>query len=232
MNPSIAIPAVATISAAIIAAVIVLFSKRIERRNEVESRHSAAREAAYDRLIAAGDAAWFYRTGKAIDPKFADRADIAGVPEAANSLFQSGLDRLKDHSGNFEAQLPIVSAWQRAAFDDEVGIAHTFESLRDAMVTLRRREIGLRKGIRRRRELSFYERLRSGDDPQRLPEGISQVMRTTDKEIIIAGEGEGFVQALRDSVRAMSELENSHVRAGIRLSDWRERGVWKAAADG
>jgi len=226
MNASIAIP-VAGLVGVIITALFMLYSKRLDRRNEVESRHSAAREAAYDRLIAAGDAAWFYRTGKAIDPTFAARANAKDLPEAANNLFQSGLDRLKDHSSNFEAQLPIVSAWYKAAFDDEIAIPHTFESLRDAMTTLRRREIGLRKGIRQRRELSFYERLRSGHAPQRLPEGISQVIRTTDDEIIVTGDGDEFVKMLFDAVDVKAELKNSHERARIRLSDWREREVWK-----
>jgi hypothetical protein len=58
--------------AAILVATVTLYSKRLDRHHKVEEQHAAGREAAYDRLLAAGDAAWFHRTQSAVDSNKGD----------------------------------------------------------------------------------------------------------------------------------------------------------------
>lgn len=216
---------------ALIAASALFYSKWLDRKNEVEARHSEAREDAYDRLLAAGDAAWYYRTKKTVDPESVDSTLTARMVGAAIELFQNGLDRLKDHSRDYDAQLAALKSWYTVAFIGTHVGAKSFESARDGIINLRRREIGLRKRIDEFRELTFYERLLSGHTVQRLPEGINLLITTTDGEFIIQGSGEEFAQVLISMVNYRFELEESRERAWLRLAEWRDRKIWKASAD-
>jgi hypothetical protein len=121
-------------------------------------------------------------------------ADAANelLRNGANELFQNGLDLLKSHSKDFDARIPLLSSWYTTAFVNIHTGPRGFESARDAMVNLCRYESGLRRQLENRHDLSFFERLPSGHQVQRLPIGLEQIIRTTDDEIIISGGGENF----------------------------------------
>ncbi|MGH3570822.1 MAG: hypothetical protein ACRDUW_03175 [Pseudonocardiaceae bacterium] len=225
---AVTITALAAIVAALIGACAVLYSKTLDRKNEVESRKATFREGAYDCLIAAGDAAWFYRTRTAVFPDDPGDNDVSNGADAANELFQQGLDLLKDHSKDFDARIPLLSSWYETAFTDIYAGPRSFDNDRDAMVNLRRHESGLRKRLEESRELPFFERLRAGQQIQRLPIGLRRVIRTTDGEIMIMGAGEELAQIMLDMANYQNELRDSRERARIRLRKWRDKDVWRS----
>jgi hypothetical protein len=217
---------VVTLLCALLAAVVTLYSKRIDRRTEIEARHAAAREQAYDWLLAAGDAAWFYRTQRALDSDDKRRSESDTVGDAALDLFAAGFDRLKESSSDFDRRHSLLEAWYTVAFNDPNAGPRSFESVRDTVVNQRRIETGLIKTIQTTRELSFFERLRVGHTIQRLPGGIENVIRTTDGEFLVSGTGEEFIKIMIDMMNYRDELISSREQARSRLKEWRRRGIW------
>jgi hypothetical protein len=132
---------------------------------------------------------------------------------------------LKENSGDFDRRHSLLEAWYTVAFNDLHAGPRTFESIRDAVVNQRRLETGLRKKLQTTRELSFFERLRSGYEIQRLPEGVRRVIRTTDGEFLVSGAGEEFVDIMIDIVNYRDEMISSREQARVRLNDWRQRNI-------
>lgn len=151
--------------------------------------------------------------------------------DVANELFRNGIDRLKDHSRDYDAQLAALGSWYTVAFADTRVGAKSFENARDGVINLRRREIGLRKQIDDFRELSFYERLLTGHIVQRLPEWIDNLIVSTDGEVIIQGSDEEFAQLIIGIANYGAELKQSREIARLRLVDWRDRSIWKESVD-
>ncbi|MGH3829834.1 MAG: hypothetical protein ACRDRS_05180 [Pseudonocardiaceae bacterium] len=86
-------------------------------KNAIAARHADAREDAYDRLIAAGDAAWYYRTEAATESASTEaKPQLSLIAALAHCLFQAGLDRLKEHSDDFETREPLLYSWFRNFF--------------------------------------------------------------------------------------------------------------------
>ncbi|MGH3784372.1 MAG: hypothetical protein ACRDRO_28070 [Pseudonocardiaceae bacterium] len=111
--------AIIAIVVALIAAAVALCGKIPVRRNATAARHAGAREDAYDRLIAAGDAAWYYRTESAVEPNNAEIIpQLSTITDSAIRLFQIGFDRLKEHSDDFEARKSLLCSWYLIAFEE------------------------------------------------------------------------------------------------------------------
>jgi len=228
VNPTAAlIAAVSAIIVGVLAASVLLYSKRLERINATEVRHSASREAAYNKLLAAGDAAWYYRTLAGVEAD-ASETDSELMGPVASGLFQSGFDELEAYSRNLTEVGPVIVNWYMVAFEHRLISPTDFDNAREALVNLKRQEIGLRRNIDKLREASFYDQLAAGHVVQRLPEGVGRVIRFEDGGFLAQCTGDGFVRLFEDMINAPKALRGSRQTARQRLSDWRAQGVWKA----
>lgn len=225
--------AIIAIVVALIAAAVALYGKILDRSNATAARHAGAREDAYDRLIAAGDAAWYYRTESAVEPNNSETIpQLSTITDSAIRLFQIGLDRLKEHSDDFEARKPLLYSWYLIAFEEIHAGPQMFENKRDLMVSQRRMESGLLKRIEENIEASFYERLVAGHTVQRVPEGIDRLLYFDDGTFVVTGSGDGFAEVMREMMDLPQAFRDSRQRAFHRLQDWQEREIWKPPPSG
>lgn len=177
--------------------------------------------------MTSGDAAWYYRTLAGVEAD-ASETDSELMGPVASGLFQSGFDELEAYSRNLTEVGPVIVNWYMVAFEHRLISPTDFDNAREALVNLKRQEIGLRRNIDKLREASFYDRLSAGHVVQRLPEGVDRVIRFEDGGFLAQGAGDGFVRLLEDVMNAPKALRGSRQTARQRLSDWRVQGVWKA----
>ena len=192
---TVAIAALATICAALIISGVTLYVGRLNRKNVIEERHAAAREEAFNQLVAAGDVAWLVRTEVGDEDADIIIPEHDKVGHEANQLFQLGFDRLKEHATNFESERPFVVTWYKAAFEDSMIGPQTFEIIRDQFSNRRRLETGLRKRLASR-DRPLLERLTAREIPQRMPSGLQQIVYDDQGGFIAEGGGDGFLELL------------------------------------
>jgi len=223
---SVFITASAIILASLLTLAVRLYLKRLERMDAVQKQHSEEREKAYDRLLAAGDAGWYYRTLRGVDPDLED-TDWQEMEQPIIDLFNIGFDQLAEHAKDLQAVGAALMNWVHFALENNQSGPREFEYARDVLINLKRQEAGLQNNILQVQELPFYDRLLKGHSVQRLPEGVQKIIRMTDGGFIVMGAGGEFDKIFGDIITRSRELRESRKTARRRLEEWRKKGVWK-----
>lgn len=217
--------------AAIVYGIFVLLGKRMEYANSVEQQHSSAREAAYEKILAACDFAWHFRVQSSLSDALNDYDPPEGeADELGNKAQQqlgSGLEDLRCHSQNPEKAEKTIWPLAYHAFERQRLAAEKFEDARAIVLELLRKETGLRESIRSAQRVSFWKHFQARRKYKRLLARIN-VMQDVENEVSIyqTADGEDFMALLNQFMGEWGALKESATRQDQRASHWRRRGLW------
>ncbi|MEV6861739.1 hypothetical protein AB0M44_12145 [Streptosporangium subroseum] len=225
------IAAAATLTTAIIAAVVALYSKKLERRNQLEQRHSEARKNAYDSIIAACDRAWRFRIKNCLDEY--DHKELT-PEEVADKLvkvlerqFSSAFQELRIHSNDMDRSRPTLAYLYMEAFERGNPSPQDFENARSAVEDLIRYEIGLRESLRKQPRWALRQ-LKKAQQEALLAARSDDRYHPSFPGVIIQQfeDGEEMWNSLMGIMREWDLLREALKRQDLRAAHWKERKLW------
>jgi hypothetical protein len=231
---NVALPVAGALVAAGIAAGAALYSKRLERSNAAELRHSEARERAYEVFLAACDRSWHFRIKKSVD-EYHGRDSVSDeeferIKQAINEQAAGSLQDLQRHSRNYKNAIPILLRLYESAFEGRFPRPAEFEMARVAIQELQREEAGLRGQLGLIQKASRIESFKMRRQIRKKLQNVTTNYAVNDEGeldvIIHQGDGEGILYLLQENMRQWDELDESINRQEIRAIRWKSMGLW------
>lgn len=225
------IAAAATLIAASIAAAVTLYSKKLERRNAIEQKHSEARKLAYESILAACDRVWRYRLKRCLDEydhkEPASDEETAKLVEVIENQVNTAFQELRIHAQDIDKSMPVIAYLYMEAFERGNPSPQDYENARIGLEDLIRYEIGLGESLKRQPRAAIKHLKTAQQDALRAAQTDSRYHPSFPGVVIQQFEdGEEMWNTLMGIVREWDLLREALKRQDLRAKHWQEKKLW------